>query len=74
MLNSGKLYIGPSDEVLQQCGIPLDKKKYIEKERNQILFGGNTYNGPSPQLLNSIKNMTDDSFKVMFTVPNMTQR
>ena len=32
--NSGKIYVGPSDETLGRCGIPLDKKKFIEKERN----------------------------------------
>jgi hypothetical protein len=72
--NNGKTYVGPSDEVLQRCGIPLDKKKFIEKERNQILFAGGKYNGPTAQLLNNIDSMTEETFTTMFTKPNVNQR
>lgn len=47
VINSGQTYIGPSNDILKRCGIPLEKKKFIEKERNQILFAGDKYNGPS---------------------------
>ena len=34
IMNHGHTYIGPSDDVLKRCGIPLEKKKFIDRERN----------------------------------------
>lgn len=74
IVNHGHIYIGPSDSVLKRCGIPLEKKKFIERERNQILFGGGSYEGPSRELLGNISEMDDEKFKTMFTAPNVSQR
>ena len=67
----GKIYIGPSDETLQRCGIPLNKKKFIERERNMIMLGGKKYDGPSAALLNQIDDLTDEKFKTLFTMPDI---
>ena len=71
---NGKIYIGPSTETLEQCGIPLNKKRFIDQERNQVLFAGKKYEGPSPVLLNQIQNMTEEKFKLLFTLPDIQQR
>ena len=74
IVNSGQIYIGPSEATLKHCGIPLHKKKFIERERNQVLFSGEKYEGPSAALLNNIDDMNDEMFKEMFTKPNLSQR